>query len=285
MMLLRANVLLRPTSGVRPALVDALVAMLNAGIVPAGAGAGQRRRQRGPRAAQPLALALMGEGEVLDAAGRRSPAAAALARGRTRAVSVRAEGRPRVHQRHPGADRAARAPGARRPGPLAHRRGRGRDEPRGAAGDPTPLDPRIHAARPHRGPARAAALMRALLDESEIRESHRENDPRVQDAYSLRCAPQVLGAVADAIHFAARASAVELNASTDNPLVFDNGDVLSGGNFHGQPVAQALDLLADHADHAAGHRRAAGRAAGQSRPVAGPAGVPDRRSRALAPAS
>ncbi|MGH7631347.1 MAG: HAL/PAL/TAL family ammonia-lyase, partial [Gemmatimonadales bacterium] len=111
-------------------------------------------------------------------------------------------------------------------------------------GTPVPLDPRIHAARPHPGQVAAAALMRALLEESEIRESHRENDPRVQDAYSLRCAPQVFGAVADAIAFAERTAEVELNASTDNPLVFDDGEVLSGGNFHGQPVAQALDFLA-----------------------------------------
>jgi histidine ammonia-lyase len=86
--------------------------------------------------------------------------------------------------------------------------------------------------------------MRELLGSSEIRESHRHDDPRVQDAYSLRCTPQVLGAVWDAIRFSATTAAVELNASTDNPLVFDNGDVLSGGNFHGQPVAQALDVLA-----------------------------------------
>jgi histidine ammonia-lyase len=86
--------------------------------------------------------------------------------------------------------------------------------------------------------------MRTLLAESEIRESHRENDDRVQDAYSLRCTPQVLGAVADAIRFARETAVIELNASTDNPLVFENGDVLSGGNFHGQPVAQALDFLA-----------------------------------------
>ena len=111
-------------------------------------------------------------------------------------------------------------------------------------GTPAPLDPRIHAARPHRGQIETADLMRALLADSEIRESHREDDPRVQDAYSLRCAPQVLGAVSDAIRFAEDTVGVELNASTDNPLVFDNGDVISGGNFHGQPVAQALDLLA-----------------------------------------
>ncbi|MBW8771804.1 MAG: aromatic amino acid lyase, partial [Gemmatimonadetes bacterium] len=111
-------------------------------------------------------------------------------------------------------------------------------------GTPTPLDPRIHANRPHLGQRKAAAMMLGILDTSEIRESHRENDPRVQDAYSLRCTPQVLGACWEAIAFARGVAEVELNASTDNPLVFDNGDVLSGGNFHGQPVAQALDFLA-----------------------------------------
>src|SRR5581483_11283539 len=111
-------------------------------------------------------------------------------------------------------------------------------------GTPTPLDPRIHEARPHPGQRLAAALMRDLLADSEIRESHRENDPRVQDAYSLRCAPQVMGAVADAIRFAESTAAIELNASTDNPLVFDAGDVVSGGNFRGQPVPQPLDVLA-----------------------------------------
>jgi histidine ammonia-lyase len=111
-------------------------------------------------------------------------------------------------------------------------------------GTPVPLDPRIHENRPHPGQVEAARLMRELLEQSEIRESHRENDDRVQDAYSLRCAPQVLGAVHDAIRFAAATAEIELNASTDNPLVFESGEVMSGGNFHGQPVAQALDVLA-----------------------------------------
>jgi histidine ammonia-lyase len=111
-------------------------------------------------------------------------------------------------------------------------------------GTPTPLDARIHENRPHAGQLAAAKLMRELLADSEIRESHRENDPRVQDAYSLRCTPQVLGACWEGIRYARGVVDVELNASTDNPLVFDNGDVLSGGNFHGQPVAQALDFLA-----------------------------------------
>jgi histidine ammonia-lyase len=111
-------------------------------------------------------------------------------------------------------------------------------------GTPAPFDSRIHANRPHPGQVACAELLRELLADCEIRESHRENDPRVQDAYSLRCTPQVLGAVADAIRFARDTASIELNASTDNPLVFDTGEVISGGNFHGQPVAQALDVLA-----------------------------------------
>jgi histidine ammonia-lyase len=109
-------------------------------------------------------------------------------------------------------------------------------------GTPDPFDPRIHDARPHPFQQRSAALLRALLADSEIRESHRENDPRVQDAYSIRCSPQVLGAVGEGLAFAERLVAVELNAGTDNPLVFDD-EVLSGGNFHGQPIALALDVL------------------------------------------
>src|SRR5438094_7161066 len=93
-------------------------------------------------------------------------------------------------------------------------------------GTPAPFDPRIHEARPHAYQQQSATLLRALLADSEIRESHRENDPRVQDAYSLRCTPQVLGAVGEGLAFAERLVATELNAATDNPLVFD-GDVLS----------------------------------------------------------
>ncbi len=120
-------------------------------------------------------------------------------------------------------------------------------------GTPAPLDPRIHDARPHRGQVEAAGLMRRCSATARSGSRTGRTIPRVQDAYSLRCTPQVLGAVRrrDPLR-ARRRSTVELNASTDNPLVFDNGDVISGGNFHGQPVAQALDLLAIDADHAAG---------------------------------
>ena len=244
MMLLRANVLLRPTSGVRPELAQALLALLNAGVIPWVPEQGSVGASGDLAPLAHLALVLMGEGEVREPGGSRTPAAAVLAsagltpfrfgpkeglafingtQAQTALLALLVDGAEVVWRSALGA--AAMSLEALR-------------------GTPTPLDPRIHENRPHPGQRRAAALMRTLLEASEIRESHREGDPRVQDAYSLRCTPQVLGAVGDAIAFARGVVEVELNASTDNPLVLGEGEVLSGGNFHGQPVAQALDFLA-----------------------------------------
>lgn len=242
-MLLRANVLLRPTSGVRPELVDALVALLNAGIVPVVPEQGSVGASGDLAPLAHIAMALIGEGEVLGEDGRTRPAGQALAaaglapyrfgpkEGLSFINGTQAQTALLTLLVHDAEVLWRTAVGTAAMSLEALR------------GTPTPLDPRIHEARPHAGQRLAAELMRRLLEASEIRESHRENDDRVQDAYSLRCTPQVLGAVADAIRFARETAAIELNASTDNPLVFDNGDVLSGGNFHGQPVAQALDFL------------------------------------------
>ena len=109
-------------------------------------------------------------------------------------------------------------------------------------GTPRAFDERIHAARPHPGQLESAARLRRLLEGSAIRESHR-TCRRVQDAYSLRCAPQVHGAVRDTVASACQVFAIELNSATDNPLVFGE-DILSGGNFHGEPLAFQLDFLA-----------------------------------------
>jgi histidine ammonia-lyase len=242
-MLLRANVLLRPTSGVRPELVDALVALFNAGVVPLVPEQGSVGASGDLAPLSHIALALMGEGSVLGPGGVR-PAAEALSAAGLRPFRLAPkEGLAFINGTqaqtallallvHDAAVLWRTATAAAAMSLEALR------------GTPAPLDERIHEARPHPGQLRAARLMRELLDASEIRESHRENDPRVQDAYSLRCAPQVLGAVADAIRFGRETAEVELNASTDNPLVFPDGEVISGGNFHGQPVAQALDVLA-----------------------------------------
>lgn len=239
-MLLRANVLLRPTSGVRPALVESLVALLNAGLVPAVPEQGSVGASGDLAPLSHIALVLMGEGALAD--GRSVPAALASA-GLSPVRFAPKEGISFINGTQ--AQTAMLALLVNDAGLLW------RTAVAAAAmslealrGTPTPLDPRIHEARPHAGQVETARVMRELLADSEIRESHRDNDPRVQDAYSLRCSPQVLGATLDAIRFAEQVAIVELNASTDNPLVFGDGEVLSGGNFHGQPVAQALDILA-----------------------------------------
>jgi histidine ammonia-lyase len=239
-MVLRANVLVRTTSGVRPDLVDALLALINSGLVPAVPEQGSVGASGDLAPLSHIALTLIGEGTLAD--GRAAGPAlvkAGLApftfapkegisfingtQAQTAILSLLVHDAELVWRTSVGA--AAMSLEALR-------------------GTPVPLDPRIHENRPHPGQVEAAALMRQLLEDSEIRESHRENDDRVQDAYSLRCSPQVLGAVLDAIRFVEEVARIELNSSTDNPLVFESGEVLSGGNFHGQPVAQALDFLA-----------------------------------------
>jgi histidine ammonia-lyase len=111
-------------------------------------------------------------------------------------------------------------------------------------GSDTPFDARIHALRGQPGQIVVAEALRGLLAGSAIRDSHREGDPRVQDPYSLRCQPQVMGAVLDLLRAAARTLEIEANAVTDNPLVLDDGQIVSGGNFHAEPVAFAADQIA-----------------------------------------
>ena len=112
-------------------------------------------------------------------------------------------------------------------------------------GTDTAFDPRIHQLRPFKGQKESAANLRKLMAGSQIRESHRRGDPRVQDAYSLRCVPQVHGASRDAVRYVWDAVSVEVNSATDNPLIFPKErEHLEGGNFHGQPIALALDFLA-----------------------------------------
>ena len=111
-------------------------------------------------------------------------------------------------------------------------------------GSTAPLQPEIHTLRGHAGQIEAASFMRALLDGSVIRESHRVDDSRVQDPYCIRCQPQVTGAAMDILRQAARTLEIEANAATDNPLVLTNGRIVSGGNFHAEPVGFAADMIA-----------------------------------------
>jgi len=248
-MLLRANVLLRDTSGVRPALAEGLVALLNAGIHPVVPEQGSVGACGDLAPLSHVALALLGDGDVdvrHPVRGRTAPvrqrAAAALQEAGIAPLQFEAkEGISFVNgTQAQTAILALLVHDARRLWRAGHAAAAMSLE--ALRGTPDPFDERIHLARPHPGQVASAALLRELLADSQIRESHRENDPRVQDAYSLRCTPQVLGPVHDAIEFAARTAEIELNASTDNPLVFADG-IVSGGNFHGQPVALALDIL------------------------------------------
>ena len=232
MMLLRANVLLRGTSGVRAILPELIVGMLNAQVHPRVPSQGSVGASGDLAPLAHLALAMIGEGEDGPTlrAKRLEPITLEAKEGLAFVNGTQAQtglAALLVHDAW-GLWRTAHAAAAM--------------SLEAVRGTPAPFDPRIHKARPHAYQQQSATLLRALLADSEIRESHRENDPRVQDAYSLRCTPQVLGAVGEGLAFAERLVATELNAATDNPLVID-GEILSGGNFHGQPIALALDVI------------------------------------------
>src|SRR3989440_6524010 len=233
MMLLRANVLVRGTSGVRPALPELIVEMLNAQVHPRVPSQGSVGASGDLAPLAHLALAMMGEGAdgaALRASGLR-PITLEAKEGLAFVNGTQAQTGMAALLVHDAwvLWRTAHAAAAM--------------SLEAVRGTPDPFDARIHDARPHPLQQRSAALLRDLLAGSEIRESHRENDPRVQDAYSLRRTPQGLGAAGEGVAFAVRLVSVKLNGATDNPLVLD-GAVLSGGNFHGQPLALALDVLA-----------------------------------------
>ncbi|NUP54939.1 MAG: histidine ammonia-lyase, partial [Gemmatimonadaceae bacterium] len=244
MMLLRANVIAKGYSGARPALVDLLANMLNAGLYPPIPEQGSVGASGDLAPLAHLALALIGEGDLYRGGERDSAAALFATVGLDPVRLGPKEGITLINgtQAHT-AVAALAVVDAHRLWQVAHLAGAMSLE--ALLGTPVAFDPRIHDARGQLGQAASAALLRSLLHASEIRESHRENDPRVQDPYALRCMPQVHGPVLDAIDFCAGVIGRELNAATDNPLVFsETGELLSGGNFHGQAVAMTLDFLA-----------------------------------------
>jgi histidine ammonia-lyase len=243
MMLLRANVLAKGFSGARAVLPELLCAMLNADLWPLVPEQGSVGASGDLAPLAHLALSLIGEGELCHGADR-GPASDMLKKaGLTPLVLGPKEGLSLINGTQAHTSVAALAVrDARTLWYTAHVAGAASLE--ALLGTPTAFDARIQDARGQNGQAASAALLRSLLSGSAIRESHRANDPRVQDAYALRCMPQVHGPVLDAIEFAEGVIARELNAATDNPLVFDDGTMLSGGNFHGQAVAMALDFLA-----------------------------------------
>lgn len=244
MLLLRANVLASGFSGARPLVIDTLIAMLEKRVTPVIPEKGSVGASGDLAPLAHLALAAIGEGEVFYE-GERLPAATALQRAQIAPLQLEVkEGLALLN--------GTQAMGA--VGALALQRAEnlvqltdvaGAMSLEALRGTPVAFDERIHAARPHAGQLAVAAHLRELLEDSEIRQSHLVGDPRVQDAYSLRCMPQVHGAIRTALDHAKQVVEIESGSATDNPLVFsETGEVLSGGNFHGAPLALVFDYAA-----------------------------------------
>jgi histidine ammonia-lyase len=262
MMLLRANSLSKGHSGVRSVVIDTICEMLNRGVTPMVPSQGSVGASGDLAPLGHLALALIGEGECIDDKGARVPAADAMRRAQVKPLVLEAKEAVSLINGTQGmlavgvlALLAAEtlADTADVVGALALDALRGTD---------VAFDERIHQARPHSGQLKCAANLRKMLEGSQLRESHRDCD-RVQDAYSLRCMPQVHGAVRNTLTHCREVMEIEVNSAVDNPLVFMKSsagagastrstagisagleaDVISGGNFHGQPLAFVLDFL------------------------------------------
>jgi histidine ammonia-lyase len=244
MMLLRANVLALGYSGAREVVVETLVEMLERGVLPVVPEKGSVGASGDLAPLAHLALACIGEGESIYE-GARMSSEEALRRAGIQPLALEAkEGLALLNGTQAltavGALALRRAEQLARAADIA-----GAMTLEALRGTPAAFDKRLHDARPHPGQIAAAAHLRELLRDSEIRESHRENDPRVQDAYSLRCMPQVHGAARDCFAHARATVEIETGSATDNPLVFaDTDEIISGGNFHGAPLALSFDYCA-----------------------------------------
>jgi histidine ammonia-lyase len=247
MLLLRAHVLALGHSGVRVEVVEQMADMLNADIIPVVPEQGSLGASGDLAPLACLALPLIGEGNVLGPgpAATPIPAAEALAAAGMPPLTLQAkEGLALVNGTQGmlaiGTLALLRAERLAKTADVAAAM-----SIEAALGTDAPFDERLQKLRPHPGQAASAANLRRLLAGSSILSSHRESAHLVQDAYSLRCAPQVHGATRDALAYARAVLEIEANAVSDNPIVLpEEGDVISGGNFHGQPVAQALDTVA-----------------------------------------
>jgi histidine ammonia-lyase len=243
-MLLRANVLALGNSGCRVELPETLLKMLERRVHPVIPERGSVGASGDLAPLAHLALSMIGEGESWFE-GRRLPSGEALRHAEIAPVRLLAkEGLALLNgtQAMCGVGALALYRG-QRVAALADLAGAMSLE--ALRGTPVAFDHRIQKARPHSGQTASAAHLRDLLADSEIRRSHLANDPRVQDAYSLRCMPQVHGAVRTALQHAREVTEIESGSATDNPLVFaDTGEVLSGGNFHGAPLGMVYDYAA-----------------------------------------
>jgi len=243
-MLLRARTLAMGMSGVRPFLADALIAMLNAEITPVVPRYGSVGCSGDLAPLAHIGLALVGEGDVVDAEGLRKSAAQALKSAKLKPVRLETkEGLALIN----GTDgmlgmlvlacadaellfRTADVTAAMSAEALL--------------GTDRAFQSRLHELRPHTGQIASASNLEKLMRGSQIVTAHRHSQHAVQDSYSVRCSPQVAGAARDTLDFARRIAEVELSSTIDNPVVLESGDVESNGNFHGEPLAFAADFLA-----------------------------------------
>lgn len=243
-LLLKLNALSQGASGISLAAMEALTALINADVLPLIPGQGSVGASGDLAPLAHMSLVLIGEGAALHK-GERVSGAEALRRAGAAPVALGPkEGLALLNGTQVSTALALS-------GLVAAERNAEAAILAGAMsvdavmGSDTPFDPRIHALRPHPGQQLAAGHYRRLLAGSQIRASHLEGDDRVQDPYSFRCQPQVMGACLDLLSNAARTLVIEANAVSDNPLVFaEDGAVLSGGNFHAEPVAFAADMIA-----------------------------------------
>jgi len=244
MMILRVNALAKGHSGIRLETLETLIAMLNHQIVPAIPSQGSVGSSGDLVQLSHIALALIGKGQVLTSDGVKPSREVLESYGLTPVTLKAKEGLALINGTQMmcsygglAVQKALRLANiADVAGALSVDALRGTD---------TAFDERIHRLRGFEGQLDSARHLREMLAGSEIRNSHRDDDNRVQDAYSLRCMPQVHGASRDAINYVYKVMSTELNSANDNPLLFpDTGDHLEGGNFHGQPLALALDFLA-----------------------------------------
>ncbi len=251
LMLLRANVLAKGYSGVRPETLDALLAALSKDLLPVVPDRGSVGASGDLAPLAHLAAMLIGEGDCFFE-GLRMPAREGLRLAGLQPIVLEAkEGLALINGTQAicavGGLALLRAEHLAAVSDIA-----GAATLEGLKGSHRPFGERLHRVRPHRGQVEVAEHLRRLLAGSAINASHQADCDKVQDPYSLRCMPQVHGAVRDGLQFCRTALAVEINSATDNPLVFTaqdggpdavvNDEIVSGGNFHGQPVAQAMDF-------------------------------------------
>jgi histidine ammonia-lyase len=244
MLLLRANVLTLGFSGIRLEMVEMLCQMLNRGLHPVIPEKGSVGASGDLAPLAHLALSLIGEGETFFE-GERLEGGEALRRAKLKPAQLEAKeglallnGTQAMHA--VGGLSVLRGKRLARVADVA-----GAMTLEALKGTPAAFDARLQEARPHAGQKAVADHLLFLLKGSEIRKSHLKNDPRVQDAYSLRCMPQVHGAIRGALTHCEDVLLIESGSATDNPLVFtESGDVISGGNFHGAPLALGLDYAA-----------------------------------------